>query len=126
MRNNKGIVFLLLHILLAVYSLSGICGKLAASYDFMSFRFVLCYGGSLFILGIYALCWQQIIKRLPLTIAFANKAITVVWGIIWGYLFFDETIKVKKLIGAAVVMAGIVLYASTGNDLDKSEGGAEQ
>ena len=58
--------------------------------------------------------------------AFANKAITVVWGIIWGYLFFDEAITLKKLIGAALVMTGIVLYAKTGDDLDRDEGGVEQ
>ncbi len=126
MKNNKIYVFFSLHILLAVYSLSGICGKLAAAFEVLSPGFVLCYGGLLFIFGIYAICWQQIIKRLSLTVAFANKAITVVWGIIWGYLFFDEAITLKKLIGAALVMTGIVLYAKTGDDLDRDEGGVEQ
>ena len=32
----------------------------------------------------YAAGWQQVIKHLPLTTAYANKAVTVVWGILAG------------------------------------------
>ena len=55
--------------------------------------------------------FQQIIKRLPLTTAFANKAITVVWGIVWGFLFFGESINALKVAGALLVVAGVVVYA---------------
>lgn len=78
----------------------------------MSLQFCLCYTGVLAILGIYAIGWQQIIKRMPLTTAFANKAVTVVWGIIWGFLFFHEEITLGKLLGAALVISGIVLYVT--------------
>ena len=57
---------------------------------------VLLFGGLLLILGIYAICWQQIIKRIPLTLAYANKAVTVFWGMIRGMHFFSEIITVKK------------------------------
>lgn len=90
--------------------------KLAAGYDFMSWGFVLCYGAMLVLLGVYAIGWQQIIKRLPLTTAYANRAITVVWGIVWGALLFGESITAPKIIGALVVLAGVVLYATAGDD----------
>ena len=45
------------------------------------------------------------------TTAFANKAVTVVWGIIWGAVFFHESITVGKVIGAALVIVGVVIYA---------------
>ena len=64
-------------------------------------------------LGIYAIVWQQIIKKLPLTVAYANKAITVVWGILWGILFFDESISFFKILGAMIIIAGIVLYVTS-------------
>ncbi len=100
-----------LHLLLAVYSVSNIFSKLAADADFMSLEFVLYYGGVLFILAVYALGWQQAIKRMPLTTAYANKAVTIVWGIVFGVLFFNETITPLMLVGAAVIVAGIALYA---------------
>lgn len=100
-----------LHGLLAVYSLSSVCSKLAAGTQFLSPRFCLCYGGVILLLGIYALVWQQIIKRIPLTTAFANKAVTVVWGLVWGLLIFHEAITPGKLVGAALVIAGVVLFS---------------
>ena len=69
-----------LHLLLLVYSLSGIFSKNAAHEPFLSPMFILLYGGMLAILFIYAIGWQQILKRLSLSMAFANKAVTVIWG----------------------------------------------
>ena len=57
------------------------------------------------------------IKRLPLTTAFANKAVTVVWGIIWGAVFFKEKITVGKLIGAVIVITGVILYVKADAEL---------
>lgn len=102
---------LILHVMLMLYSLSGIASKLAAKQPFMSFKFCLCYACIILLLGVYAIGWQQVIKRLPLTTAFANKAVTVVWGIIWGALIFSEPVTVGKLAGAAMVIAGVVIFA---------------
>lgn len=109
--NKSAIVLIALHVLLLFYSLSGIFSKNAAYQPFLSVPFVLLYGGMLAVLFIYAIGWQQIIKRLPLTAAFANKAITVVWGMVWGVLFFGEQINIQMIIGAALVIAGIVWYS---------------
>lgn len=111
MDKKKLKALLALHIMLMVYSCSGVLSKLASGEPFLSFRFILYYAGVIFLLGVYALVWQQIIKRLPLTTAFANKAVTVIWGIVWGAVFFHEGVTAGKLIGAALVIAGVVLYA---------------
>ena len=103
--------YLFLHIVLIFYSITGVISKVASSVEFMSFEFILLYALVLVVLGFYAICWQQIIKRLPLTAAFANRAITVVWGIIWGIIFFQESITIGKVIGTILVIVGIVLYA---------------
>ena len=100
-----------LHMLLMVYSTSGILSKLAAGVDFLSIEFCLYYGGVLLLLGFYAIGWQQILKRLPLTTAFSNKAVTIVWGIIWGALFFFAPITLPKAVGALLIIAGVVLFS---------------
>ena len=97
--------------------MSGICSKMAAGESFLSFKFCLYYAIIIVLLGFYAIGWQQIIKRLPLTTAFANKAVTVVWGIIWGAVFFHESITVGKIIGAALVITGVVIYARADEDI---------
>lgn len=109
-------VLLALHLLLALFSCSGIMSKLASGYPFMSWGFILCYGGMVCVLGIYAIGWQQVIKRIPLTTAYANRAVTVVWGIVWGAVLFGETITWPKVVGALVVLAGVALYATAGDE----------
>lgn len=95
-----------------VYSLFGICSKLAAQQPFLSFKFIMYYGIVILNLAIYAVCWQQIIKRIPLVTAFANKAVTVIWGLIWGKIFFQEAITAQKLLGAFIIICGIVLVVT--------------
>lgn len=113
--NGNGRVFFALHVLLAFFSASGILSKLAAGYPFMSLGFILCYGGMVCVLGVYAIGWQQVIKRMPLTTAYANRAVTVVWGIVWGAVLFGEAITWQKALGAFVVLAGVALYALAGD-----------
>ena len=109
--------FLLLHILLIIYSLGGFCGKKAAAESFLSVDFLLYYLFLLLALVVYAIGWQQILKVLPLSTAFANKAITVVWGLVWGKVIFNEDITAGKLIGIGFIVAGIVLFSYSGKSV---------
>lgn len=111
MNRNKLKMLICMNILLAFYSFGGIFSKLAAKQSFMSLQFLLAYGGVLAILALYAIGWQQIIKRLPLTVAFANKAITIVWGLVLGTVFFRESVTAGKIFGAIIVIVGVVLYS---------------
>ena len=127
-KNTKTI--LALNILLMFFSLGGIFSKLASKQPFLSLKFILCYGALLFIMFVYAIGWQQVIKRLPLTMAYANRAVTIVWGIIWGLLFFNEKLNVGKIIGAVIVIAGVLLYVTeseegehTGQDANEQKEG---
>ena len=82
--------------------------------------------GMIALLGVYAIGWQQVIKLLPLTYAYANKAVTVLWGIVWGVLLFHEQVSPLKLLGALIVLAGVVLFslAERGERGEKDEGDA--
>jgi drug/metabolite transporter (DMT)-like permease len=101
----------LLHIMLMFYSMSGICSKMASREPFLSVRFCGYYAAIILLLGFYAIGWQQIIKRMPLTMAFANKAVTVIWGLIWGRVFFGEPFTVGKIVGAVFVIVGVVMFS---------------
>ena len=47
---NKLSTYFQLHIILMLYSFSGVCSKKAAGYDFFSLPFILLYGGMIAIL----------------------------------------------------------------------------
>ena len=111
----------ILHLLLAVYSLTGVASKFAAREEFLSPKFILFYGLVLLGLFVYAFVWQQLIKHMPLITAYANKGVTVIWGIIWGYLVFSEQITIRKLIGAVIIICGIVMIVTAdGAETDDS------
>lgn len=111
-KKNRGKNYLILHLLLILYSLGGISSKLAAEQELGSWKWMGLYGIVLGNLGIYAIGWQQILKKLPLVDAYANKAVTVIWGMIWGYLFFSEPITIGKAVGSIVLVLGVYLVVS--------------
>ncbi len=98
---------------------------MAAKQDFLSFKFCFFYSLIILLLGLYAVGWQQIIKRLPLTTAFANKAVTVIWGLVWGRFFFAEPITIGKIVGVILVVIGIVVFAKADDAPDRDEGVGE-
>lgn len=104
-------LFLILHICLLFSSLSGVCSKMAANQEDF-FGFILWYGGVLAIMAVYAVVWQQILKRMPLTVAYANKPVSLIWGMVWGSLIFHEKISWNMVLGAAVIFAGIYLVVT--------------
>ena len=110
--------FVAVNVLFLIYSLTSILGKIAANENSINIRFILCYSGLLCLMGLYALGWQQIIKKLPLMVAYANKAVIIIWGMLWGILFFREPITFGKLAGALIVIIGVVVFATSEREED--------
>ena len=109
---RRWLPFLFLHVIFLIYSMSAILSKLAAGSAFFSPRFLLCYGGALALLVVYALVWQWILKFLPLTVAYLNKGVTIIWGMVWGFLIFHESISIAMVVGAVIVFVGIILVVT--------------
>lgn len=105
--------FILLHCLLFVYSLGAVCSKMAGKAEFLSFSFIFYYSLVLLNLFVYAIFWQQILKKIPLVTAFANKAIVVVWGMIWGVFLFQEKISISNVIGMIIIIFGIIMVVKS-------------
>ncbi|MCR4755109.1 MAG: DMT family transporter [Lachnospiraceae bacterium] len=109
---------IILHIMFMLFSLGAVASKTAANSEFLSPRFLFFYGIVLVGLAIYAIVWQQMLKRLPLVTAYANKAVTVVWGIIWGRVFFGEAVTPRKVIGAIIVISGVCIVVMADKEKD--------
>jgi drug/metabolite transporter (DMT)-like permease len=101
--------FLLLQGLFLLYSVSGVLGKLAAGEAWPSPGFFWLYGLSLTILAVYAFLWQRALRLFPLTTAFAGKGAVTLWGIVWGAVFFRESLNPAKILAAALIAAGVAL-----------------
>lgn len=103
----KDILFL--QAVIMIYTGSSIAAKFAASQELLSLKFCLFYGIEIMILGIYAISWQQIIKRFELSVAYANRGMVIVWSMLWAALIFGDEITPSNIIGVGLVVIGTIV-----------------
>lgn len=94
-----------------VYACTSIFTKMASRQEMLSLPYMLWIAGAIGVMGIYALLWQQVITRVPLSTAYMFKGTSLIFVLLFSALLFGEVITVKNLIGSAIIIVGIVLYA---------------
>ena len=94
-----------------IYTTSGVFSKLASQQDFASLPYVAAVCGAVAVLGIYAVLWQQIIKRMPVGDAYLFKGTGVIFGLALAHFVFGEAITLYNIVGAGIIIAGITLNA---------------
>ena len=109
-----------------VYTMGGVCSKMAGGQEFLSPGFVAFYGGQILVLAVYALLWQQIIKRVDLSVAYVNRSMAICWSMLWAVLFFGERITLQNIIGVVLVLSGTIIVnmeagAASGEMKEKEE-----
>lgn len=110
----------LLQAIIVIYTISSIMAKFASAGETLE-KVVLFFGLDLLFLGIYAICWQQMIKIFPLSVAYANRAMALLWSAVWAKIIFGEHISVQQMIGIALVIVGTMVI-----NTDKEEGKADE
>lgn len=113
----KAILFLQGAVL--IYSLTTVISKIVSNYEFLSAKFILFYLMDFAVLGVYAILWQQLLKKFELSIAYANKAMTLLWSLLWSVILFHGEVTVSKVLGVALVIAGTIIL----NKPAREEGG---
>jgi multidrug transporter EmrE-like cation transporter len=99
----------ILQSVILIYTLSTVAAKFASGFELFSVGFIISYVVEIAILGLYAILWQQMMKRFDLSIAYANKAFGIFWSLLWAVIFFKERITIKNVIGVCVVFIGIMV-----------------
>ena len=98
-----------LHLLFLFYTFIALISKLASQESFLSVEFVVLYSLILLSLMIYTFFWQKILKIFPLSFAFSNRSIVILWSSILGMIFFGETLSVGNIGGGVIIIAGVYL-----------------
>ncbi len=117
MKTPRNTPYCLMYASFFIYSLSGIFSKQASKYEIFSIQYILYFCGIILILCIYALLWQQVLKKVPLSIAMANKPIVLIFSFIWAIVLFKEAISVKTLIGGIFICLGVFVIGKTDREL---------
>lgn len=103
--------FLFLHICILWYTMTSILSKAASRYPVLSVKYLICFMGIFLTLGSYAILWQQVIKRFKPSVGYSNKSVSLIWTMIFSSLIFNERITLYNIIGAIVIIIGVVLVA---------------
>ena len=105
--------YIQLHITIWVYSVTTILIKLASRYDLISKEYLVFFFFMIVVLGVYAILWQQVIKKFDPSVAYSNKSVTTVWTIIYAHFLFGESITVSKIVGALLIVLGVVIVSKS-------------
>ena len=94
-----------------LYACVTVFTKYASQQGFLSWRYCLGLAGAIGVMGAYAICWQQVLKRIDLSTAYMFKGTSLIFVMLLAFAIFGETITLNNIIGAGVIVLGIVLYA---------------
>ena len=114
---------LVLQVVIVIYTLSSVMAKLASGQEPFSAPFLFFYLIELMILGVYALLWQQMIKKFELSVAYTNRAMALLWSMLWAVVLFHDRVTVKNIIGVALVIVGTLIV--NGGDAEERESGGD-
>lgn len=107
--------FIKLHLNILLFSFTTVFSKAASvQLNEQGLRSVWLYVFAFLMLlncGIYALAWQQVIKKFELSIAYANKSVYLIWGQIWAVAIFGEHLTFMNIVGLLFVFAGVVVVS---------------
>ncbi len=105
--SGKKTTWLFLAAALLLFSFNSASAKAASGYPFLSWPFIAFYGTGILCLGLYAILWQQILKRMDLSAAYSAKPVALLLSMLWGILLFHEQFKWNMAVGAIIILAGI-------------------
>ena len=111
--NQKLTIFSIISLIVInlLYACVSIFTKLASQQEFMSWEYVLAFFGAVMVMGVYAMLWQQVLKRIELSVAYMFKGTSIIFVMLLAYLLFGEQITWNNILGAIIIIAGIVLFA---------------
>ena len=94
-----------------IYACTSIFTKMTSMQEMLSWPYLWWIAGTIGVMGVYAVLWQQVIKRMALSTAYMFKGTSLIFVLLISALLFGEAITVNNVIGSAIIITGIVLYA---------------
>lgn len=95
-----------------LYACVSLFTKYTSQQEFLSWRYICGLAGAVGVMGIYAILWQLVLKRVELSLAYMFKGTSIVFVMLLAYWLFSEQITWNNIIGAMIIILGIVLYAN--------------
>ena len=108
---RKWVVYIVLIGINMLYACVSIFTKYASQQEFMSWNYMVGLIGAVGVMGLYAVLWQQILKRIDLSLAYMFKGTSLIFVMLLAYILLGEQITWNNIVGAIIIISGIVLFA---------------
>lgn len=105
---------LMLHGTLLIYAVVSVFAKFAGVHmaNGSLIPTLVFLGLEAFALLVYSFLWQHVLRRMPLSFAYANKGVCTLWTALFGLILFGESLTLGKAVGIVVVLVGVWLVAT--------------
>ena len=101
-----------------LYAIVLILNRMASIYAPLSLGYILLLSISVIVLAIYAISWQQIIKRMPISDAYMFKGTSIVFVLLLSSLIFGEIITWQTVVGSIIIIFGSALFAKADKEVE--------
>lgn len=118
---RKWIIYIVLIGINMLYACVSIFTKYASQQEFMSWKYMLGVIAAIGVMGVYAILWQQVLKRIELSMAYMFKGTSIVFVMLLAYILFSEQITWNNIVGTIIIISGIVLYAHSSQPIANSQ-----
>ena len=111
--NRRVLDYIFLETNFIIFSFSAVFFKKASSFKFYSKDFNWFAILGLVMMFIYALLWQQILKRFTLIVAFSHKVFIYFWILLWSAVFFNEKVTLFNIAGLLIISIGVITVSKS-------------
>lgn len=109
---GRALAILALQLSMVLFAGSNVALKYAGRFPLVSWPCILLFGAALFLMGLYAIVWQQVIRRVSIVTAYGNRATVMIWNVLLGFLLFSEQLTWNMLFGGIVILLGVYLVVT--------------
>ena len=110
---RKWIIYIVLIGINMLYACVSLYTKYASQQEFMSWNYMCGLIGAVCVMGLYAVLWQQVLKRFELSMAYMFKGTSLIFVMLLAHVLFAEQITWNNVVGAIIIISGIVLFANS-------------
>lgn len=110
---KKYITYIVLVAINLLYACVSIFTKYASQSEFLSWGYVWAVAGAIGVMGLYAVLWQQVLKRIELSLAYMFKGTSIFFVMLLAHVIFGEQITWNNIVGAIIIVSGIMLFANS-------------
>ena len=117
---KRWLIYVILIGINLLYACVSLFTKYTSQQEFLSWRYICGLAGAVGVMGIYAILWQLVLKRVELSLAYMFKGTSLIFVMLLAYVLFGEHITRNNIIGAIIIIIGIVLYAHNPSPLNSN------